>query len=80
MNTAFQITEEDLANVLQQHGISLSEERTSDIFDEHIAPAADEIEAAALRGTEMEQQTTYAYEVITELLRRAGIIPMPADA
>ncbi len=81
---AFQITSEDVENVLGQNtlvsalpdGGSL-ESLAEKLFDEL---NFFEIEKAVLYGDELEQQTTYAYEEIARQLRERGVLESVAPS
>jgi hypothetical protein len=55
MSNAWEVTPEDVANVLRLHGITKDEKELSEI---HGQLDMDEIEQAALAGDDMDQQTT----------------------
>ena len=75
MNLAFEVTVNDVLVVMANNNHPISEEDAEVLFDEYILSNADEIEKAALYGNELEEQTDYAYDKITEILVRAGVIP-----
>lgn len=69
MGLAFGITEDDVANVLRSHGISVSEEQVSDLFFELDDGA---VESAALNsGHDLDDQTEGAYQEIWRQLQDA---------
>lgn len=76
MNAAFQISEEDVLNVLASN--VLAGERPADmglyassLFEEL---DLDKIEQAAMFGDDLDQQTDFAYDEITQQLRDAGVL------
>jgi len=70
MSLAFEITEEDVLNVLTAHDVGGS---WLDYCMELVQLEDDRITKAALHGTDIEQQTEYAYAEIEEIL--AGVLP-----
>lgn len=81
--TGFQITEDDVAVVLQRHtilralecGVTL-DQVAEDLLDElNLA----EIENMALMGDDMDQQTEYAHDEIAKQLARAGVIMLAGE-
>lgn len=69
MGLAFGITEDDVANVLRSHGISVSDEQVSDLFFELDDGA---VETAALNsGDDLDDQTEGAYQEIWRQLQDA---------
>jgi len=74
MSTAFEITSEDVRNVMKLNGYSVDEAAAEKIFQDVIAPEDGRIEKAALYGNEMEEQTKYAYQEIAKILREAGVL------
>lgn len=70
MGVAFEITEEDVAAVLD--GMGLPADGAADLLA-RLDDAA--VEAAALHGDAMEQQTAYAHEEILRQLGEMGVAP-----
>lgn len=73
---AFQISEDDIANVLSSHSYRPKDGETIESICAYLmlcidAPA---VENAALYGDSLEEQTSYAYDEITEQLVRQGIL------
>lgn len=62
-NSAFEITSDDVRNVLFTHKVVKSYNEVEAIFD---GLDADEVENAALHGDEMDKQIDYAYSNIEE--------------
>lgn len=68
MSMAFEITQEDVENVLQQHGVAFTEQEAQELFDELDHGS---VEQAALYGNDMDEQTNYAYvEIWNQLSSR----------
>lgn len=68
MTTAFEITSEDIQNVLSTcFDVNVSDEMAESVFDNYIEP--NDVEAAALYGNEMEEQTNLAYKEIESQMR-----------
>jgi len=74
MSTAFEITSEDVRNVMEANGRPVNESTAEKLFKDMIAPEDGRIEKAALHGNEMEEQTEYAYQEIAQILREAGVL------
>jgi hypothetical protein len=55
MSTAFEITSEDVRNVMELNGHSVDEAAAEKIFQDVIAPEDGRIEKAALYGNEIER-------------------------
>lgn len=72
MSTAWEVTTDDVANVLRAHGAAVSDGRLEQIVDEldH-----DEIGKGVLYYTDMDEQTQSAYSDIEDHLMRTGAIP-----
>ena len=77
MNTAFQITSEDVANVLA------SNPRTHEFSTQPVEELGeqllgfldlDDVEAAALYGDSLDEQTDHAHDEITRQLRAMGVL------
>lgn len=75
MNTAFEVTPDDVLVVMANHQKTVTREQADKLFDAHISLAADEIEEAALHGNDMDEQTSFAHDKITELLTEVGVLP-----
>ena len=73
MSIAFEITNEDIQNVLTRHESSLNVDDNEDLFDAVMAESA-RIEAAALHGDDIEAQTEYAYSAIEDILMETGYL------
>ena len=71
MNTAWETTQEDLVTVLNAHGKRLSDRMFNTVYDKL---NTDDIEAEALAGDSMEEQTAYAYKEIEKQLKDMEII------
>jgi len=74
MGTGFEIAPEDVQAVLAMEGHPVSYGEAEDILAEHVAPAADRVGRAALRGDDLDGQAAYAYGEIAAVLREAGVI------
>lgn len=83
MNTAFQITDEDVCNVLRQNWTKvadtkgLSFEAYAEVLFENLGvDDFDAIEAAALAGGDdlIEEQLPAAYEALRTILVREGVL------
>ena len=74
MSTAFEITSEDVRNVMEANGRPVNESTAEKLFKDTITPEDGRIEKAALYGNEMEEQTEYAYQEIAQILREAGVL------
>jgi hypothetical protein len=77
-NIAFQITEEDVENVLRSNALHAANTNGKS-FESIAAEICDDldhgkIESAALYGNDMEQQTNYACDEIARQLREKGIL------
>lgn len=70
MSFAFEFTDEDVAIVLRAMGLP---DDGADIFRQSIDAAA--VEAAALHGDDLGQQTSYAHEEIRRQLEELGVGP-----
>lgn len=73
---AFGISTDDVANVLSHAGIDADDSRCEELFDQL---DFEEIEAAALSGFEMDEQTEYAYEEIRRQLTDLGVMAAEAE-
>ncbi|MCZ8254433.1 MAG: hypothetical protein O9327_01975 [Polaromonas sp.] len=77
MNTAFQISADDVANVLASNPRTEAHEATSieSQADELLARLdLDEVESAALYGDTLEEQTDYAHDEIARQLRVMAVL------
>jgi hypothetical protein len=77
-NMAYQVTEEDVENVLRFHSLSVAntngksfESIANEVFSDL---DADRIETAALYGNDLDEQTGYANDEIAIQLRELGIL------
>lgn len=68
MNTAFEVTPDDVANVLNAHNID------KDADDIHGQLDHDALEEAALWGDDIDEQTNYACQEIEKQLKEMGIL------
>ncbi len=77
--TAFQVTEEDIENVLQQYSLRVTDTQGKS-FETMAAELIDEIdhgriEKAALKsGTELDVQTQGAFDEIKQILVELGVL------
>lgn len=80
-NTAFQITEDDVSNVLSSNSLDVanSDGKSFDEMATELMPLLnlDDIEGAALYGDTLEEQTDYAHDEITLQLRNLGVLELP---
>jgi hypothetical protein len=68
MSLAFQITTDDIQTVFAKHfGEHISDEIAEEIFDNYVH--LDDVERAALRGSDMDEQTQFAHDEIKEQLQ-----------
>ena len=74
MGNAFEISEEDVAIVMAQHGHLISDEYAYTLFDNYVSNEADVVEKSALAGGDMDEQTNYAHAEIATILKEAGIL------
>lgn len=65
MTNAFEITPEDVVNVMRKHGKNISEAEAEVLFS---ALDLGEIESAALYGDDLDEQTALAYDEIARQL------------
>lgn len=72
MSWAWQTTDEDIRNVLEEHGIQVSSGEAVDIYDQLNHNV---LEQAIMEYMEMDQQTQAAYNEIENQLIKLGIIP-----
>lgn len=83
MNTAYQATEEDVANVLSSNPlVNIDSGETVEAMAHRLLPLLDfeEIENAALYGDSMDQQSNYANDEIARQLRVMGVLqPISID-
>lgn len=70
MGTAFQISDEDVANVLTDQGQSADDAAMLLLQLDHAA-----VEKAALEGDDLDQQAEYAREEIRRQLAELGALP-----
>ena len=75
MNTAFEVTADDVLVVMANNLKPVTIEQAENLFDLHISLNADEIEDAALHGNDIDEQTSYAHDKIKEILTEAGVLP-----
>lgn len=77
-NLAFQISEEDVENVLRSNWEAVSNTNGKSFEDMSIELLArldlDLVEQAALMGDDIDQQTDYAHDEITRQLRQQGVL------
>ncbi len=73
---AFQISEDDIANVLLSHSYVPNVGETIESVCASLMHCIDiqAVEKAALYGDSLEEQTSYAYDEITEQLVRQGVL------
>jgi ribosomal protein L12E/L44/L45/RPP1/RPP2 len=76
MSQAWETTEDDVETVLKAHGIQVSSTRLTRIHDELDMGA---IEAAALCGDDMDEQTNYAYQDMEDQLKEMGVLSPNAE-
>jgi enamine deaminase RidA (YjgF/YER057c/UK114 family) len=74
MNTAFEISVEDVGNVLDAHRIGYDADELHGNLDH------DAIEEAALWGDNMEEQTNYAYQEIEKQLKEIGLLGVSIES
>lgn len=83
MNTAFQITDEDVCNVLRQNWTKVADTKglsfeayAEVLFEDLSAEDFDAIEAAALAGGDdiIDEQLPAAYEELRTILVRDGVL------
>ena len=72
MNDTWETTIEDVKFVLGSYGIQLLEQQVRELLGRL---DCDAIEQAALSGTEIDQQVSYAYEEIEKQLIGMGVLP-----
>jgi hypothetical protein len=68
MSLAFEITEEDVLNVLRRNNVKADPAACLGLLD------TGSIEKAALYGDDIDQQTEYAYQEIEKQLKDKGAI------
>lgn len=72
MSAAWEVTVDDVADVLRQHGVSEMEaERIHGAYDWY------EVEDAVLSYTDMDEQVEVALSVIEDVLISAGVLKPP---
>jgi HSP90 family molecular chaperone len=72
MNTAFEITVEDIQSALfSKKEIEISDEQANDFYQNI---DTDEVERSALFGNDMEEQTEFAFQSIIEQLEELELI------
>jgi hypothetical protein len=76
MSLAFEITTEDVQNVLNAHGIPSTYEQAEEKLN---ALDTDAIEKAALYGDDLDLQTEYALQEVEKQLKAAGVIRADAQ-
>ena len=74
MNTAFEVTAEDVKLVMNSHRQGVSWEQAQELFDQHIKPEGSRIEKAALHGNDLCKQTEYAHQEIAAILREKNVL------
>ncbi len=74
MNTAFQISQEDLRVVLMANNIPHTDDYVEKMFEKFITPESDRIEKAALYGNDINEQTEYAHDEICKILCEKKVI------
>ncbi len=79
MNTAFEVTAEDVKLVMNSCRQGVSWEQAQGLFDQHIKPEGSRIEKAALHGNDICKQTEYAHQEIAAVLREKGVLKDPRD-
>lgn len=68
MSLAFKITSDDIQTVFSKHfGEHISDEVAEEIFDNYVH--IEDVERAALRGNDMNDQTQFAHDEIKEQLQ-----------
>lgn len=72
LSTAWEVTEEDIANVLSEHEIKNEADKLAANLLVEID--TDRISKAALYSTDFDEQCEYARNEIKEILRENGII------
>lgn len=77
MSTAFEITTEDVAIVLQEHGVDRPDDDLAEDLLSKINVRG--VVRAALYGRDLSQQTDYAHQELAVELRRIGVIPPDGD-
>ena len=77
MNDAWETTIDDVKFVLASYKIDLPEKEIQEILGRL---NFDAIERAALSGTEIDQQVTYAYQEIEKQLGGMGVLPIGSSA
>ena len=73
MSFAFQITRDDVANVLATAGQPQLQETAEEVL--LTSDNAARIEKAALRADELDEQTGYAYEEMRDILEENRVLP-----
>ncbi len=75
MSMAWEVTDDDIANVLRQHGQLTDEnlQQASDLVDHE----SDRVEKAALNYLEMEEQTDASYSEIEDILIENKLLSGP---
>ena len=75
MSNAWQTTSEDVLNVLEANGVSVSVDMEDWKIDEIVSELDHNlIEASALYGQDMDEQIKFAYEEIASQLKKIGVI------
>jgi hypothetical protein len=72
MSMAWETTVDDINTVLQAHGKYVHQTELDEYLDK---VDCDDVEAAALAGDDMDEQTNYAYQSIEEQLMEDGCLP-----
>lgn len=72
MGMAFGISVDDVASVMASHGVTqITEDELTNLFE---SLDGDIIEHAALAGTDLDEQTSYAHAEIASQLKDRGFI------
>jgi hypothetical protein len=74
MSLAFEVTAEDVDNVLKQHGVTLDE----DAKDLLLCDNEERLEQAALAYNNMDDQTSSALDEIENILIEDEVLPVDA--
>lgn len=69
MSMAWEVTPDDVQQVLDKHGINRQAEEVYEFVDPN------KVEDAALNGDDMDEQVQYALQNIEEQLMENGVIP-----
>ena len=74
MSVAWETTEDDIRTVLDRHGVKVSGERLTELYD---GLDLDEIESNVLRYTDMANQTSSMLDDIENHLIEEGVVSGP---